>query len=144
MDKSDVTRKIASKKALGTKAPKVNYDALQTGVALARQLNHDKPHWPMPVTGSGLACQLCQWDSKENIIAKVQVFILCNVNLCVKHFAIFHKGQTLVEEKEVIASLEKICRSWGTTLIIRPGKERVRNMFIVKAVKFMKASVQEF
>ena len=45
MEKSIVTRNIASKKALGTKAPRVNDDALQPGGALGRRLNHDKPHW---------------------------------------------------------------------------------------------------
>ena len=58
MEKSAVTRKIALKKSLGTKAPRVNDDALQPGGALARRLNHDKPHCPMPVTGSEVSCQL--------------------------------------------------------------------------------------
>ena len=56
--KSALTRKYASKKALVTKAPRVNDDALQPGGALDRRLNYDNPHWPKPVTGSGLAYQL--------------------------------------------------------------------------------------
>ena len=36
----------------------VNDDALQPGGALARQPNHDKPHYPKPLTGSGVSCQL--------------------------------------------------------------------------------------
>ena len=67
------TRNIASKKALGTKAPMVNDDALQPGGALARRINHDKPHWLKPVTGSGVAYQLCRWANGEYIIAQVQV-----------------------------------------------------------------------
>ena len=58
-DNSIVTRNISPKKALVTKARRVNDDALQPGGTLARRLNHDKPHWPKPVTGSGVACQLC-------------------------------------------------------------------------------------
>ena len=60
MDQYILTRKIASKRALGTRAPMVNGDVMQLGGALARQLNHDTPHWPKPVKGSGVACQICQ------------------------------------------------------------------------------------
>ena len=69
MEKSIVTRMFASKKALGTRAPRDNDDALQPGGALARQLNHDKPHWLKPVTGPGGACQLYWWTIRENNIA---------------------------------------------------------------------------
>ena len=71
MEKSIVTRKKLSRKALGTKAPWVNDDALQPGGALSRQLNHDKPQCPKPVTVSGVAFKLCRWDIRENIIAQV-------------------------------------------------------------------------
>ena len=47
------------------------------------------------------------------MIAQVKVFILCNVNLCVKHFPIFHMSRTLVEDREMIASSEKICPRKG-------------------------------
>ena len=86
---------------MGKKEPRVNGDMLQQGGALARQLNHYKSHWINPVTGSVLACQLCRWDSGENIIVQVKFCILCNVNLCVKHFAVFHMSQTIVEDREI-------------------------------------------
>ena len=95
------------------KAPRVNYDALQLGGNLARRLNHDKPQWPKPFTGSGVACQLCQWYSGRNIIAQVQGCILCTVNLCVKKFELFHTSRILVEDREIIASLEKSRLSRG-------------------------------
>ena len=59
MDKSIVTRKIASKKALVTKSPRVIDDLQQPVLSLARQLNHDNTHWPKPVTGSVVACKMC-------------------------------------------------------------------------------------
>ena len=59
------------------------------------------------MTGSGLACQLCLWASGENIIAQVQVCILCNSNLRVQNFALFCTRQTLVEGREMIESSEK-------------------------------------
>ena len=77
----------------------VNDDALQPVFALARRINHDNPHCSIPVTGSVVDCKICQWASGENIIAQVQVFILCNVNMCVKHFVIFHTSRTLVEDR---------------------------------------------
>ena len=49
---------FALKNPLLTKTPKVNYDAMQPGGALERQINHDRPHWPKSVTGSGVACRL--------------------------------------------------------------------------------------
>ena len=52
MKMSAVTRKIALKKALGTKAPMVNDDVLQPGGALDRRLNRDKLQWPMSVIDS--------------------------------------------------------------------------------------------
>ena len=54
------TTKDAYNKAFPMKAPKVNADKLQPGGSLARQLNNEKPHWKKPVTGSGVAFQLCQ------------------------------------------------------------------------------------
>ena len=39
--------------------PMDNYDALQQGGALERKLNHENPHWPKSVTGSGVAYELC-------------------------------------------------------------------------------------
>ena len=99
MDQSITTRKSELKNPLVTKKPKVNDDALQPGGALARRINHDNPHCSIPVTGSVVDCKICQWASGENIIAQVQVFILCNVNMCVKHFVIFHTSRTLVEDR---------------------------------------------
>ena len=61
MEHSIVIRNIVLKKALGTKAPRVNDDTLQLGGALDRRLIHDNPHWKKPVTGSGVFCQLCLW-----------------------------------------------------------------------------------
>ena len=58
-EKSIVTRNIASNETMVIKTPRVNDDALQTGGALDRQLNHDKPHWPIPVKYSGVSYQLC-------------------------------------------------------------------------------------
>ena len=58
-EKSAATIKISSMKALGKKAPRVNDDALQPGGALDRRLNHENPHCPMTLTGSGVAFQLC-------------------------------------------------------------------------------------
>ena len=57
-EKSIETRNIAPHKALVIKAPIVNADALQPGGAFDRKLNHDKKHWPNPVIGSGVYCQL--------------------------------------------------------------------------------------
>ena len=53
------TRDILLKKALVTKAPRVNDYALQPLGSLSRRLNHDKPHWTNPVTCSGVVFQLC-------------------------------------------------------------------------------------
>ena len=50
----------ASKKALVMKAPRINDYSLQPGGALARNLNHNNPKFPNPVTGSGVAYQLFQ------------------------------------------------------------------------------------
>ena len=55
-----------------TKSPRVNNDALQLGGALFRRLNRDKPQWPKPVIGSGVAFQLCRWDSREKMMAQVK------------------------------------------------------------------------
>ena len=57
------TRRAASNKVLESKSPFVNDYALKLGGALYRRLNIDKPYCHHPVTGSGLACQLCKWDS---------------------------------------------------------------------------------
>ena len=59
MEKSVVTIKIASNKALLANAPMVNDDVLQPGGALDMQLINYKTHWAKSVTGSGVACQLC-------------------------------------------------------------------------------------
>ena len=99
MEKSDVTRKIASKKALGINSPKVNGDALQQGGGLDGKLNHDKPHWSILVTSPGVSCQKNCSAIGENIISQVKVCILCNVNLCVKHLVIFHTSLTLLEDR---------------------------------------------
>ena len=80
------------------KAPRVNDDVMQSGGSLARWINHDKPHWSMPVTGLLVSCQIFLWDDGENIISQVQFWILYNVNMCVKHFALFHTSKTLVED----------------------------------------------
>ena len=52
MDQSIPTRKSALKNLLVKKAPKINVYEMQPGGELARKINHDKPHWPNPVTGS--------------------------------------------------------------------------------------------
>ena len=44
MEKSILTRKIASKKSLVTKALRFNDDVLQMGGDLARRLNNDHQH----------------------------------------------------------------------------------------------------
>ena len=67
MEHSIITINITPKKALGTKASSVNDDALQPIGALDKQLNHDKPHWTKPMTGSGLACKLCLWVSRASL-----------------------------------------------------------------------------
>ena len=116
MEHSISTINAAYKKALVMKASRVNYDVLQPGGALARQLNHDKPHWPKPVTGLGVTCQLLQWASGEKVVAQVQACILCNVNLCVKCFALFHSSRALVEDRENIASSKKSRLSRGENM----------------------------
>ena len=113
MDQYISTRKAALNNELVTKAPKANDDALQLGGTLARQLNHDKPHWPNPLTGSSVSYQLCQWDSGEKVIGKIQYFIIYNVKICVKHFGNFHTSRTLVEYKQTIASSDKYRPSKG-------------------------------
>ena len=70
----------------------------------------------------------------------MQVCILCNFNLCVEHFALFHRSPTLVEDRETIASLERSRPSRGKMIRIRAGKERVRNMFDVKVLQLMEDS----
>ena len=99
MEKSTTTRKKSPKKDLEKKSPRVNDDALKLGGALDRWINYDKSHWPKPVTGSGVSCQLCWWDSGENIDVQVQIFKLCDLNLCVKQFSIFHMIRSLVEDR---------------------------------------------
>ena len=51
-------------------------------------------HWTKPVTGSRVACQIWQWASGEKLIKNIQSFIICNVNLCVKQFALFSHEQS--------------------------------------------------
>ena len=63
MEKSISTREDSLKKALATNAHRVNDDDLQLGGALSRQLNHSNPHWQKKVTGSGVPCKLCWWDT---------------------------------------------------------------------------------
>ena len=60
------------------------------------------------MTGSGVACQLCCWTIGEIIISHMKFCIMRNVNIFVKHFALFHTSQTRIEEIEMITSLEKI------------------------------------
>ena len=60
--------------------------------------------------------------------------------MCVKHLEIFHTSRTLVEDREMIASLEKSRPSRGGALRIRAGKEGVRNMFDVKVVQLVESS----
>ena len=95
--------------------PMDNYDALQQGGALERKLNHENPHWPKSVTGSGVAYELCLCYSREKVIAYIQTIILCNINLCVKHFGNFHTIRTLFEDKQTITSSEKDRPSKGKT-----------------------------
>ena len=123
MEISIVTRNIAPEKILGMKANRVNDDVLQPGGTLARRINHDKQQWTMPEKGSGVSCKLCWWDSREKIIAQVKVWILCNLNPCVKHFAIFQTSLPLVEDREMIASFGKS----------RPIRGRKANIQIWKA-----------
>ena len=92
------------------------------------------------MTGSGVACQLCRWDIGENIIAQMQVCILCNKNLCVKHFTLFQTSRTLVEYREMITSLKKSQTIREKKMLTINGKERVRNMFDVKLVQLIEAS----
>ena len=82
---------------------------MQPESALARRLNHDKPQWKNPVTGSGVSCQQCKWSSGEKVIAHIQTCILCHVNLCVKHFSLFHTSRTIIEGRQTIAPLCKYC-----------------------------------
>ena len=78
LENSIVTKNIASKKAFEKKLPRVNGDALQRGCALARQLNHDNPHWPKLVTDSGVTCQLRQWDNGETLFHR-RKFAFCEM-----------------------------------------------------------------
>ena len=93
-----------------------------------------------PVTGSEVACQLCLWASGENIIVEVKVFILCNINMFVKHFALFHTSRTLVEYREMIASLDISSSIRGRMIITRYGKEIFRNLCYVKVVQLIETS----
>ena len=81
--------KIAPEKALGTTKPRVNDDVLKLGGFLDRHLSHDKTHLTISVLGSVVAFKLCKWDSGENIIAKVKVYVMSSINLCVQQFALF-------------------------------------------------------
>ena len=60
-----------------------------------------------------------------------------NLNLCVKHFVNFNTSQKLVEDREMITSLEKSQLSRWETLIIRASKEKVRNIFDFNVVQLM-------
>ena len=111
MEQSISTINAASNNPLVTNLPKVNGYALQPGCALSWRLNHDKPHWSKPVTGSGVSCRLCQRASGKKVISQIQNCILFNFNLFVKHSAIFHTSQTLGKYKQTIASSEKDCPS---------------------------------
>ena len=61
-------RKAEPKKTFIKTATKVNDDALQLGGALSWKINHDMSQWPKLVTGLGVYCQLCRWDSGDNFI----------------------------------------------------------------------------
>ena len=100
MDQFISTRKVVLKNTSLKHLPKVDDDALQLGGTLARQLRRVKPHCPKPVTSSGVACQLCLWDSVQKVIEHIQTCILCNSNPCVKQFAIFCPNRILVEEQK--------------------------------------------
>ena len=64
---------------------------------------------------------------------------MCNINLCVKHFALSPTSRTLFEDRIRMASLEKTQPSMGESLIIRYGKEIVINLFDVKQVQLMES-----
>ena len=70
LEEEDVHRQVkdASKKSLGMKAPRVDYDLLQLVCALDSKLNRENPKWTKPVTGSGVDCQICQLAIWEKII----------------------------------------------------------------------------
>ena len=88
MDQSITTKSSELKKPLVKKVPKVTDGALQPGGTLALKLNYDKPHWNNPVTGSVLACQLCQWESGWRLIANIQIifFAISTFVLNALHF----------------------------------------------------------
>ena len=85
-----------------TKVSNVNYAELQPGGELSQIINNDKPYRSKPVKGSGVACKLCIWSSGEKVILQIQNFILCNVKRFVKHFALFHMIQKLVEYNKTV------------------------------------------
>ena len=99
-----------------TNVPKLTDDAMQPDGALSQRLNHDKPHWMKPVTGSVVAFKLCLWASGYKFIAQIQTCIIFSVKLFVKHFENFHTIRTLVEDKQKIASSEKDCPRQGENL----------------------------
>ena len=136
MQQSIKTRKDASKLFLIKKAPMVTDDVLQLGVALSMQLSHYKPHWKNPVIGSVVFCQLY-------LLSSIQVCTMCNLNLCLKHFALFHTSRTFFEGKEMIASLKKSRLSRGETIIIRTKKGRSINLFYVSILRLTEASWQD-
>ena len=116
MEMSSTTRKNTPKKDVRTKVSRVNDDAVQPGGALARQPNCENLHWSMSVTGSGVAYQLCWWASGENIISQVQVCILCNVNLYVKHFTLFTRSGHLLKTGKLLNHWRKVLlASTGTS-----------------------------
>ena len=97
------------------------------------------------MTGSSVSYQLCQWDSGDKVIGKIQYFIIYNVKICVKHFGNFHTSRTLVEYKQTMASPDKDCLSKVKTRMIRTVKVRRINMgkqmFGVAVVGLMGAAI---
>ena len=97
MDQYITTITLGFKKPLATNPPLVTNDTMKPGGALSQRLNHNNPHWPKPVIDSGVSCQHCWVSSGEKFIAHIQTCILCNSNLFVKNFVLFHMRRMLVQ-----------------------------------------------
>ena len=116
MYQSITTINSASKKPLATKAPTINDNVLQQVGILAQILKHDKPRWPNPVINSGVACQICWWESALKFISNIHTSILCNVNIFVKQLVLFNTIRKLVAENQKVVSSEKYFPSKGKNM----------------------------
>ena len=80
----------------------VKDEFIQPKGSLYHRLDTTLHHWPMEVTSHDVLCQLCWWSCGKNRNSEIVICETCGVNLCVRHFKLYHCVTTLVEGKEKI------------------------------------------